>query len=136
MKLKPKQYAISLYEAVAGAPSDKVGPILANFVKILVKNNALKMAPQIVEYFKNYANRAEGIAEIKIKTAETIKDELTEKIKKIVPEIFGQSFKKISVKKEVDPSLLGGFVLETEDKIFDASVKNKLKLLKKSIISS
>lgn len=131
MKIKPKQYAIALYEAVAGAPSDKIGPILASFVKILVKNNALRMALQIIEYFKNYANRAEGTVEIEIKTAEAIKDELTEKIKKITPEIFGQSFKKISVKKEIDPSLLGGFVLETEDKIFDASVKNKFQTLSK-----
>jgi F-type H+-transporting ATPase subunit delta len=131
MKIKPKQYAISLYEAVAGAPSDKVGQILANFVKILVKKNALRVAPQIIEYFKNYANRAEGTVEIKIKTAGAIKDELTEKIKKITPKIFGQSFKKINVKKEIDQSLLGGFVLETEDKIFDASVKNKFQTLNK-----
>jgi F-type H+-transporting ATPase subunit delta len=136
MKIKPKQYAVALYEAVKDAPKEKIREVLANFVKILAKNNALRMAPQIIEYFSKYANRVEEIADLKISSAEPIKENLLEEIKKVAPALLGKKFKKINVTREIDPALLGGFVLEAEDTVFDASIKNKLKLLKNSIVSS
>ena len=134
MKIKPKQYAISLYEAVKNLSSGEAKPVLANFVKILVKNNALKMAPQIIEYFSNYANRMEGIVDLKIKTALPAEEKLINEIKESAPELLGRKFKKINVQKEVDPKLLGGFILLCEDMVFDASVKNRLQILKNNLV--
>lgn len=130
MKIKPKQYAIALYEAVHDAPKEKVGAVLASFVRILVKNNALRMAPQIIDYFRKFANRAEGIADLKVSSAEPIKENSLEEIKKSAPILLGKKFKKINITEKVDPALLGGFVLEAEDTVFDASVKNKFRVLK------
>lgn len=107
--------------------------ILNNFVKTLAKNNALRFAPQIIDHFTKYANRAEGIADLKIKSVEPIKDDLIEKIKKAAPGILGKDYKKINVTEEIDPSLVGGFVLECDDTIFDVSVKNRLKILRNKI---
>ncbi|MFH2136474.1 MAG: ATP synthase F1 subunit delta [Patescibacteria group bacterium] len=131
MKIKPKQYAVALYEAVKDASKEEVRGILDNFVKTLVKNNALRFAPQIIDYFVKYANRTEGIADLKIKSAEPIKDELIERIKKAAPEILGKDFKKINIQQEVKQGLMGGFVLECDDIIFDASIKNKFQTLNK-----
>lgn len=133
MKIKPKQYAVALYEAVHDVPRDLARGILDNFVKTLAKNNALRFAPQIINHFIKYANRAEGIADLKIKTAEPIKDDLIEKIKKSAPEILGKDFKKINVRQEVREDLMGGFILECDDMIFDASIKNKFKILSKAL---
>ncbi|MFA5128645.1 MAG: ATP synthase F1 subunit delta [Patescibacteria group bacterium] len=130
MKIKPKQYAIALYEAVKDAPKEKVRSILGNFIKTLAKNNAFRFAPQIIEYFIKYANHAEGIVDLKIKSAEPIKEDLMEKIKQSAPTILKKSFKKINITKEVDPSLIGGFILEAEDMVFDSSLKNKFRILK------
>jgi len=130
MKIKPKQYAIALYEAAKDTPKEKIRAVLANFVKILAKNNALRMAPQIIEHFSKYANRVEEIADLKISSAEPIKENLLEEIKKAAPALLGKKLKKINVRQEIDPALLGGFVLEAEDTVFDASVKNKFRLLK------
>jgi len=135
MKIKPKQYAISLYEAVKNISSGETKSVLSNFVKVLAKNNALKMAPQIIEYFLNYANRMEGIADLKIKTALPAEEKMIEEIKKFAPDLLGKKFKKINVQKEVDSKLLGGFVFEYEDMVFDASVKNKLKILKNNLLT-
>ena len=131
MKIKPKQYAVALYEAVKDEPKENMRGILDNFVKTLVKNNALRFAPQIIDYFVKYANRTEGIADLKIKSAEPIKDELIERIKKAAPEILGKDFKKINIQQEVKQGLMGGFVLECDDIIFDASIKNKFQTLNK-----
>jgi ATP synthase F1 delta subunit len=131
MKIKPKQYAIALYEAVKDAPKEKVRDILNNFVKVLEKNNGLRFAPKIIEYFSNYANRMEGTGDLKIKTAEPVGENLIQKIKKAAPIFLKKEFKKINVREEVDPELMGGFILEIDDMVFDASVKNKFKTLTK-----
>lgn len=133
MKIKPKQYAVALYESIKDAPKERVRDILNNFVKTLAKNNALRFAPRIIEHFIKYANQAEGIADLKIKSAEPIKEDLVEKIKNAAPDILGKDFKKINVTEEIDPSLIGGFVLECDDIIFDASVKNKFNILRNKI---
>lgn len=135
MKIKPKQYAAALFEAVKGLPNDKAKLILANFVKILVKNNALRMSPQILENFEKYASREEGIAEIKITTAQPIKEDLTEFLRKEASNLLGKKIKQANIKKEIKSDLLGGFVIECEDIIFDASVKNKLKILRNNLIN-
>ncbi len=131
MKIKPKQYAIALYGAVKDAPKEKVRGILNNFVKTLAKNNALRFAPQIINYFTKYANHAEGIADLKIKTAEPIGEGLIQKIKKAAPDILGKDFKKINITEEIDKSLIGGFILECDDAVFNASIKNKFQTLNK-----
>lgn len=136
MRTKPKQYAVALFEAVKGLSDDKARVVLANFVKILIKNNALRMSPQIMESFVKYANREEGTIEVKISTPNQIKEDMVEFFKKEAPNLLGKKSKKVNIKKEVVPDLLGGFVLECEDMVFDASIKNKLKLLKNSVISS
>jgi F-type H+-transporting ATPase subunit delta len=130
MKIKPKQYAISLYEATKGLSEDKTRIVLVNFVKILARNNALRMAPAIVDYFVKYANRAEGIVDLKIRTAHPIKEDIVEILKKEAPSLLDKKFKKANIQKEIDANLIGGFVLESEDAVFDASVKNKFKILK------
>ncbi|MBI5071500.1 ATP synthase F1 subunit delta [Candidatus Falkowbacteria bacterium] len=131
MKIKPKQYAVALYEAIKDAPREKARDVLDNFVKTLAKNNALRLAPQIIDYFTKYANQVEGIADLKIKSTEPIKGDLAEKIKKVAPAILRKNFKKINIIEEIDKSLVGGFVLECDDAVFDASIKNKFQTLNK-----
>jgi F-type H+-transporting ATPase subunit delta len=88
------------------------------------------MAPSIIDYFSRYANNAEGIVNLKIKTAHPIKEDLAEIIKKEAPGLLNKKFKRANVIKETDSSLIGGFILESDDSVFDASVKNKLIILK------
>jgi F-type H+-transporting ATPase subunit delta len=40
----------------------------------------------------------------------------------------------VDLKTEVDESLIGGFVLEVEDKLYDASVKKSLNDIKTKLI--
>ncbi len=131
MKIKSKQYAISLYEAVKDVPPSRVKIVIENFVKLLVKNNALKVAPQILDYFKNYAEKIEGVVDLKLKIIEPLGRENISRLEKIVPLLFKREIKKVNLQQEVDPNLIGGFVLECDDLVFDASVKNKFKTLAK-----
>jgi F-type H+-transporting ATPase subunit delta len=134
MKIKPKQYAIGLYEATRDLPTSKIKVAIENFVKILVKNNALRMAPQILDYFQKYTNKIEGIADLKIKTVELLKEENLSQLKILLPALLKKEIKKINIQQKIDPNLIGGFTIECDDLVFDASVKNKFSILKKNLI--
>ena len=41
------------------------------------------------------------------------------------------TYKNIEIETEVQPDLIGGFVIEFDDKLYDTSVKHKLALLRK-----
>jgi F-type H+-transporting ATPase subunit delta len=133
MRIKPKQYAISLYEAVRDVPSSEVKVVIENFVKLLVKNNAFKMAPQILSYLKSHVNKMEGIADLKVKTAEPLGEENLSRLKKIIPTLLKREIKTINVQQEINPNLIGGFILECDDLVFDASIKNKFNVLKNNL---
>jgi F-type H+-transporting ATPase subunit delta len=44
---------------------------------------------------------------------------------------MGVTADKVNIVKKVDPSLIGGFILQVGDKLYDASVKSKLAHIKK-----
>ncbi len=134
MKIKLKQYAVALYEAVKDAPKEKIGDILDNFVKMLIKNNALRFAPQIINYLDKYAKKTEGVIDLKVKTVQPLEEENLSQLKKIVPLLLEREIEKINVQQEIDPNLIGGFVLECDDLVFDASIKNKFNVLRKNLI--
>jgi F-type H+-transporting ATPase subunit delta len=135
MKIKPKQYAISLYEATKGLSDEKAKAVLGNFVKLLSKNNALRFAPQIIDNFIRYANREEGIVDLKIRSAHPMKEDLIEILKKEAPGLLEITFKTANIRKEINSDLIGGFILECEDAVFDASLKNKFKILKNNLLT-
>ena len=133
MKIKPKQYAIALYESIFGLSREKTDLVVENFINFLAKNNLLRLAPQIINYFQKYANQKEGIVDLKIRTAHKLKNEVTSQIKNILPELLGKKIEKINVTEEVEEGLIGGFYLECDDFIFDSTVKNKLKIIKNNL---
>lgn len=135
MKIKAKQYAISLYEATKDAPPQEVKVVIENFVKLLIKNNALKMAPRILDYFQKYANKVEGVVDLKIKSIEPLEKENFLQLEKMLPTLLKKEIRKINFQQEINHSLIGGFVLECDDLVFDASIKNKFNILKNKICS-
>lgn len=133
MKIKPKQYAIAFYEAVKDLPKPKAEEFSKKFVKLLAADNALGMSGRILQYLTEYANSQEEAVDLKIKTAQPIKEESAETIRKEAPRLLGKQFKKANIMKELDPALIGGFVLECGDTVFDASLKNRLRILRNNL---
>jgi F-type H+-transporting ATPase subunit delta len=44
--------------------------------------------------------------------------------------------KRIELKEKVDPSIIGGLVMQVDDKLFDASIKHDLQFIKKQFINN
>ncbi|MSU75276.1 MAG: hypothetical protein EXS55_02070, partial [Candidatus Magasanikbacteria bacterium] len=92
----------------------------------LFKNHKLKQAEKIIVEFVVYAKKQAGIQEIEIMSAHELDSATLKKIK----EAFGAQ---VEAKERTDEKLLGGFVVKTSDKIFDASLKKQLAKFKEKI---
>ena len=104
-------------------------PLTKSFLNILVRKGREAYIPPITRSFKELYQRKKGISEVKLITAEPIDQEMQNEIAQKLREnkIVNQN---INWQLEVDPALLGGFVVEVADRRYDASVANKLQALR------
>lgn len=130
MKKTPRQYAIALYEAAKDAEGKELEEIILNFVKILHRENKLSWKDKIIAALKKYALQQEGIEEFEISSARHLSASLLNKIKKLL-----KTDKKIILKENLNPALLGGLLIKSESEIWDFSLKKQLQLLKNKLIT-
>lgn len=113
---------------------EKVDPMVIGFINILTKKGRENILPEITDQFMHQYKVYENISTVKIKTAQAMDVSNLETIKEKL-ENSESALDHVEIETEVDESLIGGFVLEVGDKLYDASVAHKLKLLKKDFQS-
>ncbi len=105
---------------------------VTNLIKILCEKRRIHVFRDCVkEYDKLYYEKL-GIKRVTAITATKLSDELREKLIKKLEKEWG---KKIELTEKVDPSILGGIVLRTDNSQTDASVRTRLEQLKAQIVS-
>lgn len=107
----------------------KISKITTLFADLLVKKRREDALPEIVQTFIDQYNEKKGIHRVKLTTAVAVSDDLKQSIiNKTKKEAHLQN---VELHTEVDPSLVGGFILEFNNKLFDASIIRDLKDIKK-----
>lgn len=106
----------------------RISLITAAFVKLLVAKGRESNLPEIAQEFGRQYDILKNISKVKITTAVPLDAAVLDLIKSKV-----QSGTDMQVKLEtaVNADLIGGFVLETDNKLFDASVLRDLNDIKK-----
>jgi F-type H+-transporting ATPase subunit delta len=109
-----------------------LGEITRAFIQLLVSKGRELNLPEIAEAFVGQYNVLKNIRTVKLITAvpmsDAIKSGIAAKIAGFMP---GDT---VDLKTEVDESLIGGFVVEVEDKLYDASVKKSLNDFKSKLV--
>lgn len=116
-----KIYATALYEALDGKTD--VEPIVREFLKFLQEKALLHRIDKIIREFERVYNEKNNIAKLKIKSANTLSDEILQKIAQAL------KLERYELETELDKDLIGGFVAQYNDNYIDASVKNNLNKL-------
>ena len=79
------------------------------------------------------ANEDRGIVRVEVITIE----ELGEQEKENLAKALAKEFKKeIRLSSIIDPSIIGGVVVNVGDKVYDGSIRTKLNVMKRMIITS
>lgn len=113
----------------------KLDPLTAAFFDIIIKKGREKFLPEISASFEDQYRKVNNITKAEVTTATPLTDTLLEEIKLGLTK-FGADPSKVELDVTVNPDILGGFVLEVEDRLYDASVKSKLAKMKKELLDN
>ena len=117
---------------VTAITKDKVSALTAGFNELLVKKGRESDLPEIASAFVDQYNGIKGIHRVKLTTAVAVSDTLK---KSIVGKVkMERGLGTIELETAVDEKLIGGFVLEFNNNLVDASILRDLKDIKKQFV--
>ena len=105
----------------------------SRFFPLVIKNNRAEFLRAIaLSYVKLYRER-NAIARVEVVTATDVTDGVVDNIMAVVKRQLGG--KTLELSRRVDPSLIGGFTVNVDSLVLDASVKNQLEKLRLKLLS-
>lgn len=106
---------------------------LSKFINLMVAKGRDSEAVLVFHAFVSAYNRSRGVMSGKLVVPAESSDTsgLEEKLKALVESSTGC---KLELQTQVDPSIIGGFVFETEDRLLDASVSHQLDLIRRQFV--
>jgi len=107
----------------------RVSELTSAFTKLLVNKGRESDMPEIITAFIEQYNAIKGIHKVRLTTATVISDDLKNAI---VSKVKREAkLENVELEEKVDGSLIGGFVLEYNNNLVDASVLRDLKDISK-----
>lgn len=106
-------------------------PVVMNVLDILVENHRLPVLPRMRREYERRWREANNLLPVTVTSAVELDDAV---IERIGDEIGRQTGRTVELTREVDPSIVGGFVVRVGNAILDASIKNRLDNLRKQIV--
>jgi len=126
-QLDPKAKAAALGDLLAGADE-----LVRNFVLLLAEKGRAGEIGQIADELETLVAREQGRLNVELTTAFELSDEAAATI---VGQIEQASGRTVEAERRVDPSLIGGIVLQAGSFRVDASVRGRLQRLRQELVT-
>lgn len=110
--------------------SEYATPLLERFVALLVRKHRFDLLPAILQEFKREVDVFQNIQSLKVRTALPMTETQQKALEARMEKWLGA---KVRMEIQVDPSLIGGIVVQTRDLVLDESLKSQLKRLQKQL---
>lgn len=107
---------------------NKVDAITLRFFSLLQENKRIPMLGSIAKQYSVLYNLDNNIQVAKVTTAVPLSKEIEQKV---LDKIVALTGAKANLENEINPAILGGFILRVGDVQYDASISNYLNELKK-----
>jgi F-type H+-transporting ATPase subunit delta len=104
--------------------------LVRNFLLLLVEKGRMQELGEIFREFNALVAAEEGILEVELTTAVELSEEQAEAL---LEQIEKASGRRLRASREVDPALIGGFVLRAGSYLADASVRGRLEELRRQL---
>lgn len=104
-----------------------------HFLYYLIEKGRFKFLQQIASEYRTMVNHYLGVWEAKIITGVPIEPDIEDKLR-VKLETFYR--KKIRLKKEINPKMIGGAILVVGNEMIDWSIKSRLKKLKETLLAT
>ena len=133
----PDSKKISLLEVAATgdqSASPAISLELKRFFELLIRNGRIGDISLALKSFEDQYCQARGIVRGRLVLPSEPDDAASVLENKIRSLIESKTGKTLQLTTEVDETLIGGFVLEVEDKLFDASVSRQLERIRSQFV--
>ena len=107
-----------------------VNPVTQSLFHLLLENKRFEILAAIAVEYNNLFDVMNGVEVAKVTTAIPMDSALEAKV---LAKIATFSDKKVTIENTVDASIIGGFILRIGDKQYNASVANRLHVLKREL---
>lgn len=107
-----------------------VGELVKGFIKILTTKGREALLLEIAESYIEQTRLRKGIMSAKVVLASPLDGVDKEAFNALVKAMNGGG--EVRITEEVNPDIIGGFILKVEDKMVDASVAGQLKALRRN----
>ncbi|MCL5031545.1 MAG: ATP synthase F1 subunit delta [Bacteroidetes bacterium] len=109
----------------------RITPETSNFLRFLIEKNRENLLESISKIFLDLRDDRLGIVNVEVKTAVAFTEDQVQTFKNNLEKYLN---KKIRIIFKIDPEIIGGFIVNVSDTMFDASLKHQLELLKKQFL--
>lgn len=114
--------------------ADAKDAVFADFIKLLIHNNRIDfMRPAALAYLDLY-RKANNIYLVEITSAAPLSDKEMQRLKNIIDTHVNGA--QVEYHTDIDPDLIGGFVVKIDSERLDASIKNELKQLRLKLLKN
>lgn len=131
MKVTPRAIALSLYQSLQQADQSQWDEIVQQHLEYVTRMGKSQWTRHILSEVRTLEQEEKGITPVKVTIGrEESKEMVMPLLQKLIPE--GEK----EIEMSVDPALIGGIRVETENQRWDLSMKKQLQKLSQTIINS
>jgi F-type H+-transporting ATPase subunit delta len=127
-QLDPRARAAALGDVLAGSEE-----LLRNFLLVLADKGRTGQLEEIARELDRLIAEHEGIVHAELTTAVELSDD---EARTLLQQIEQASGRKVEANRNVDPSLIGGIVLQVGSHRLDASVRGRLERLRRELATA
>ncbi len=101
-----------------------------NFIKLLVERGAMHEFAECADAYRACYNREHGVVEAEVTTAHPLGESQRAKL---IGKLQSMTGREVVIKEKVDPSVLGGVLLQMDGKRYDNTVVHRLKAIQQAM---
>lgn len=110
----------------------KAEPILRNLGRELFRRGRIGIVGEIAEIFGRMVDARLNRVTARLTTARPVTDQQAEKVR---AGLAAYADKEVTLKKRVDPAIIGGLVVKIDGAVIDGSLRARLKQLRNALLS-
>ncbi|MES2954601.1 MAG: F0F1 ATP synthase subunit delta [Pseudomonadota bacterium] len=128
----PSVTSAQTFEVISGVAKSKLPEAAKNFLRAVIDNARLGVLPEIASQFRTLKNAKSGSSDATVYSAFALDGAALADLAATLEKRFGR---KLNLKVELEPELIGGVRVVVGDEVLDTSVKARLEQMKAALIS-
>jgi len=130
--VKNPVFSIDVKQSVLLEIFQKINQESKFLIRLLSENKRLELLDSVAKAYNDLYDRINGVQKIIVTTAFPITEKLENEVRAKAKEFTSGT---LVIKNIIDPSIVGGFILRIGDKQYNASIANRLGVLKRELMN-